>query len=87
MSPLEQEIQANIARIEPDLKQKWARRFLAGGAVYFLLGGREVRAVAAVGAVYYLVQKKVIQTEQQKVVTKVVESFEEMKKRLFGGGK
>lgn len=82
-TPLEQEIALRIEAKEPDVLQLWTRRFLAGGAIYFLLGGKEVRFVAAAGAVYYLVQKKVIQSEKQKVI----ESVEEIKKRLFGGNK
>jgi hypothetical protein len=85
MTPLEQDIQNNIAKVTPDLKQIWTIRLLAGGAVYFLLGGRNVRMVAAGGAVYYLVEKKYIKTEIAKAENKVIETFEQMKKRMFGG--
>ena len=81
MSPLEQEIQNRIAKEEPKELEKWTNRFIVAGAVYFLLGGREVRLVVGAGTAYYLVQKKVIQTERQKAI----ETLEEAKKRLFGG--
>jgi len=84
MTPLEEQIQANMLKVVPDLKQVWTIRLLAGGAVYFLLGGRSVRLVAAGGAVYYLVEKKYIKTQTQQVEQKVVETFEAMKQRLFG---
>ncbi len=90
MSPLEQQQAAMIARgkVQPDELTKWSRRLLAGGAVYFLLGGREVRVVTAAGVIYYLVQKKVIQEKQEQfkedVKDKGKEMYNEIKNRLFG---
>lgn len=84
MTPLDALAAQRIEAKEPELLQKWTNRFLIGGAVYFLLGGREVRFVVAGGTVFYLVQKKVIQSETEKAKAKVTETFEEMKRRLFG---
>ena len=43
-----------------DPKKVWATRILTGGAIYYLLGGREMRVAVAGAAVLYLVNKKYI---------------------------
>jgi len=42
-----------------DPKKVWATRILTGGAIYYLLGGREMRVAVAGAAVLYLVNKKI----------------------------
>lgn len=84
MNALESQIQERIATPTLSEKEKWAHRFLAGGAIYFLLGGREVRAVVAAGTVYYLVQKKVIKDKTEDTKNKVQENLDALKKKLFG---
>lgn len=84
MTPLETALQKTIAKTGPDLQTIWTRRLLAGGAVYFLLGGREVRLVVAGGTIYYLVQKKIIQTETDKAIKQAQNSLEDLKNKIFG---
>lgn len=76
MTPLEKQIQTRIEQSSSPLlteKEKWAVRFGVGAAIYVALGGREVRAIVGAGAVYYLVQKKVIQGR-----------IDELKQKMFG---